>query len=320
MVHMVHPALRAMVDEAREHPSPPPWTSDITARRVQYRTQSHNLWPEVDERVRARDLVVTLAGRELAARLYVPPGDDGSALVVYFHGGSFVMGDRDSHDAVVRRLASDTAMRYLAVDYRLAPEHPFPAAVDDAVDALRWAGAHRGSLGAPGAPLVAMGDSAGATLATVGAALTRHDEHAVAAQVLLYPTMGPSMLTDSGHVYNTGFLLDVASLRYDYSQYLGVDADPTDPRVSPLLFDDLTGAPPALVVVAQCDPLRDEAVAYAGLLEHFAVPVELLEARGMLHGFLRLGGTVPASLDILDDVARHLRRILASDVPRRAGV
>ncbi|MGC8510172.1 MAG: alpha/beta hydrolase, partial [Acidimicrobiales bacterium] len=313
-VHMVHPALRAMVDQVRAHPSPPPWTMDVAVRRAQYRAQSHDLWPDVDERVSTRDVVVTLPGRELAARLYVPSGDDGSALVVYFHGGSFVMGDLESHDAVVRRLASDTAMRYLAVGYRLAPEHPFPAAVDDAIAALRWAGAQRGSLGAPHAALVAMGDSAGATLATVGATLTRRDEHAAAAQVLLYPTMGPSMLTDSGHVYNTGFLLDLASLRYDYTQYLGADADPTDPRVSPLLFDDLAGAPPALVVVAECDPLRDEAVAYAGLLEHFAVPVELLEARGMLHGFLRLGGTVPASLDILDDVARHLRRSLAAQV------
>jgi acetyl esterase len=315
---MVHPALQAMVDEARAHPSAPPWTLDMATRRSQYDAQSHDLWPEVDERVSTRDLLVSLPGRELAARLYAPPGDDGSALVVYFHGGSFVMGDLDSHDAVVRRLASDTAMRYLAVDYRLAPEHPFPAAVDDALDTLRWAGVQRESLGAPDAALVAMGDSAGATLATVGAALTRHDEHAVAAQVLLYPTMGPSMLTDSGHVYNTGFLLDLASLRFDYTQYLGAGADPTDPRVSPLLFDDLTGAPPALVVVAECDPLRDEAVAYAGLLEHFAVPVELLEARGMLHGFLRLGGTVPASLDILDDVARHLRGTLVAHatVPR----
>ncbi len=314
---MVHPALRAMVDEAQAHPSPPPWTTDVSVRRAQYRAQSHDLWPEVDERVSARDLVVTLPGRELAARLYVPPGDDDAALVVYFHGGSFVVGDLDSHDAVVRRLASDTAMRYLAIDYRLAPEHPFPAAIDDAVDALRWARAQRGSLGAPGSALVVMGDSAGATLATVAAALTRHDDDAVAAQVLLYPTMGPSLLTDSGHVYNTGFLLDLETLRYDYTQYLGVGSDPTDPRVSPLLFDDLTGAPPALVVVAQCDPLRDEAVAYAGLLEHFAVHVELLEARGMLHGFLRLGGTVPASLEILDDVARHLRRALAAGpVPR----
>ncbi len=314
---MVHPALRAMVDEAQAHPSPPPWTTDVSVRRAQYRAQSHDLWPEVDERVSARDLVVTLPGRELAARLYVPPGDDDAALVVYFHGGSFVVGDLDSHDAVVRRLASDTAMRYLAIDYRLAPEHPFPAAIDDAVDALRWARAQRGSLGAPGSALVVMGDSAGATLATVAAALTRHDDDAVAAQVLLYPTMGPSLLTDSGHVYNTGFLLDLETLRYDYTQYLGVGSDPTDPRVSPLLFDDLTGAPPALVVVAQCDPLRDEAVAYAGLLEHFAVHVELLEARGMLHGFLRLGGTVPASLEILDDVARHLRRALtAGPAPR----
>ena len=108
--------------------------------------------------------------------------------------------------------------------------------------------------------------------------------------MLIYPTLGPAVLTDSSHTYAQGYFLDVDHLRYDYGQYLAGYADATDPRVSPLMAEDLSGSPPAILVLAECDPLRDEGLAYAGLLEHFGVPVELLEAKGMPHGFLRMGG------------------------------
>jgi acetyl esterase len=114
-------------------------------------------------------------------------------------------------------------------------------------------------------------------------------------------------VTESSHRYGGGYFLDLDHLRFDYSQYLGSFSDHTDPRVTPLMFNDLRGAPPAIVLVAECDPLRDEGVAYAGLLEHFGVRVELLEAEGMVHGFLRLGALVPEALQIVDDLARHMR-------------
>jgi acetyl esterase len=199
-------------------------------------------------------------------------------------------------------------MRLLAVEYRLAPEDPFPAAVDDAVDTIRHVSQHLEEFDDPGARMIVMGDSAGATLATVACALTRGERIGIAAQVLIYPTLGPELVTDSAHAYGTGHLLELEHLRYDYSQYLGGWTDHTDPRVCPLMFHDLTGAPAAVVVVAQCDPLRDEGVAYAGLLEHFGVAVELLEAEGMVHGFLRLGAIVPEALSITDDLAEHMHR------------
>ncbi len=154
-----------------------------------------------------------------------------------------------------------------------------------------------------------MGDSAGATLATVAATLTRHEGLGIAAQVLLYPTLGPEMVTDSAHAYGTGYWLELDHLRFDYQQYLG-GADHTDPRVTPLLSTELADSPSAIIVVATYDPLRDEGVAYAGLLEHYGVAVELLEAEGMVHGFIRLGGTVPEAMDILDDLAAHLHRLV----------
>jgi acetyl esterase len=199
-------------------------------------------------------------------------------------------------------------MRFLSVEYRLAPEHPFPAGIDDAVDTIRYVHANMSEFEEPGAALIVMGDSAGATLITVACALTRSEDLGIAAQVVIYPTLGPELFTDSASQFGVGHGLDIDHLRYDYGLYLNGWTDHSDPRVTPLMFDDLTGAPPAIVVVAECDPLRDEAVAYAGLLEHFGVRVELLEAEGMIHGFLRLPTMVPAALEIVDDLAEHMHR------------
>jgi len=305
---MVHPALSPYVQAAQANPGPHPSTVSIDQRRATYRQLAEALRGEPEPVASVVDTEIDLAGRSLSVRLYEPLNDEQKALVVYLHGGAFVMGDLDTHDALCRRLSADTRMRFLAVNYRLAPEHPFPAAIDDATDALRYVRSHLGEFAAPGAELIVMGDSSGGALAAVAAALTRHEDLAIAAQVIIYPTLGPELLTDSAHTYGTGYMLDLDHLRFDYGQYLGGWTDHTDPRVTPLLFEDLTDAPPAIVVVAECDPLRDEGVAYAGLLEHFGVPVELLEAKGMLHGFLRMGALVPEVMDFVDDLAEHMHR------------
>jgi acetyl esterase/lipase len=295
---------------AKEHPRAHPSSLEPDERRRQYREQAGWLWPAPESVSSVSDVEIPLAGRVVKARLYVPFDEDPRAVILYVHGGSFVAGDLDTHDGLCRRLAADTKMRYLSIEYRLAPEHPFPAGLDDVREAIVAVARDRALYGADRAALVVMGDSAGATLVTVALTQLRRESVDVAAQVLLYPTMGPSLLTDSSHVYRSGFLLDVDHLRYDYGQYVGDGVDPSDERVSPLLSRDLVGVPPAIIVVAECDPLRDEAVAYAGLLEHFGVTVELLEAHGMLHGFLRLGGLVPEALAIVDDLALHLERLV----------
>jgi acetyl esterase len=259
-----------------------------------------------------RDIAITIGDRTIATRLYVPLDEHHEALVLYFHGGSFVIGDLDTHDALCRRLSADTKMRFLAVDYRLAPEHPFPAGLNDAMDVTRYVSAHLAEFDLNNAPLVLMGDSAGAALVAAAAAELKDEGLALAAQVLVYPTLGPELVTNSSHTYASGFLLEIDHLRADYRRYLAGGIDHTDPRVTPLLYDNLDGVAPAIVVVAECDPLRDEGVAYAGLLEHFGVPVELLEAEGMLHGFLRHGAIVPEALAIVDDVASHLAAYVAN--------
>ena len=306
---MIHPDYEKYLRTLPESMTPLS-TMAIDERRRAYIAQALAQRGPLEEMADVRDGEIALSGRTLQYRLLVPPRERGDDLVVFFHGGSFVVGDLDTHEALCRRLSVDTSMRFLAIDYRLAPEHPFPAAVDDALDTLRYVASHVEQFAAPDTKIIAMGDSAGASLVAVAAALTRSELN-LAGQVLIYPTLGPEVMTDSSHRYATGYILEVEQLRRDYQQYLGTWTDHTDPRVTPLFATDLTQAPPAIVVVAECDPLRDEAIAYAGLLEHFGVPVEILEAEGMLHGFLRMGHVIPDALDIIDDVATHLRQYVA---------
>jgi acetyl esterase len=311
---MIHPALEPFVREAQEHPRAHPATISITERRAIYRARADALRGPLEPVESVTELEIPLDGRRLPARLYAPLGDAGRALVIFFHGGSFVEGDLETHDALCRRLAARIGVRFLAVDYRLAPEHQFPAAVDDAIDVVRYVASHLRDFSEAPVRLILMGDSAGATLMTVAATATRAEAIDVAAQVLIYPTLGPDVLTDSSHTYAKGYFLDVDHLRYDYGQYLAGYTDHTDPRVSPLMSDDLVGSPPAVMVLAECDPLRDEGLAYAGLLEHFGVRVTLLEARGMPHGFLRMGGRVPEALEVVDDLATHLHRLIETSL------
>jgi acetyl esterase len=307
---VLDPEIFQVVVDSRAHPETHPQELDPLVRRRAYRDKALAILGEMEPMAERRDLTIELEGRSLAARLYVPHGDEGRGVVLYLHGGSFVVGDLDTHEGLCRRLAADTKMRFLALDYRLAPEHPFPAALDDVRDTLRVVASRRDLFGSPTARLIVLGDSAGANLGTVACAQTRDDNLGVIAQVLIYPTLGPEMITNSAHVYASGYVLNLEHLRYDYAQYLGDDVNHTDPRVTPLMSSDLARVPPAIVVVAEHDPLRDEAIAYAGLLENFGVPVRLLEAKGMVHGFLRFGNLAPEALAIIDDLAEHLHALL----------
>ncbi len=307
---MVHPAFEPYLQLARESPPSSPSSTSVDERRRTFRAEAAALRGDPSPMERVEERRIELEGRALGARLYVPLDAVESALVVYFHGGAFVVGDLETHDWLCRRLAFDLSVRLLAIDYRLAPEHPFPAALDDTVGVIRYVAGHRSEFASSHAALIMMGDSAGANLVTVAARQLRDERLDVAAQVLIYPTLGPELVTDSAHRYGSGYLLDLEGLRYDYSLYLNGYVDHTDPRVTPLLSNDLSNVAPAVVVVAECDPLRDEAVAYAGLLEHFNVPVELLEAEEMVHGFLEMGAVVPDALAILDDLAAHVHRFV----------
>src|ERR1700691_3678469 len=179
---MVHPSLEPYVNAVRAEPAPHPSLLNADERRAAYRSQALANRGEPEPVESLREVELALDGRILRARLYVPFEDESKALVIYFHGGGFVVGDLDTHDALCRRLSTVTRMRFLSVEYRLAPEHPFPAGITDAVDTIRYVRAHLEEFDAPGAELMVMGDSAGATLMTVACALTKDEDLGIAAQ------------------------------------------------------------------------------------------------------------------------------------------
>ncbi|MDO8391603.1 MAG: alpha/beta hydrolase [Actinomycetota bacterium] len=221
------------------------------------------------------------------ARLYRPDDRDGLGLLVYFHGGGWVLGDLDGHDDVCRRLANGSGHAVLSVDYRLAPEYPFPAGLEDALAATRWAYANATSLGCRADLLAVGGDSAGGNLAAVVAQLAPVP---LVYQLLLYPVTDCTRAHASYDENATGYFLTRDSMVWFIDHYLGTATSPADPRVSPLFAADhvLAGTPPALVVTAEFDPLRDEGVAYARRLEANGVATSLVHFHGMIHGFVSL--------------------------------
>ena len=306
----LHPVLEPLVRYAQEHPAAHPRDLGYQAIREQHVATSLATEAPAPQMASTNDISLATRDGYVSARVYVPRELSSTAIGVYFHGGGFVMGTLDSYDALARRLAAACGIAVVSVAYRLAPEHKFPAAIHDAEDVVLSLAADSRIAGLPSGPLVLFGDSAGGCVAAVAAQQMR-GRVSIAAQVLMYPTLGPEILTDSAHRLGTGYFLEMDHLAYHYAQYLG-DASHADPRVAPLLASDLSGLAPAVILVAEFDPLRDEAVNYAGLLTHFGVDVELLEAEGMVHSFLKLGGLMPDALEELDDLGRHVRNFVAS--------
>ncbi len=225
-------------------------------------------------------------GGPLTARVYVPEGAI-DALVVYLHGGGWVIGDLDTHDPVCRALANGTRATVASIDYRLAPEAPYPAPLDDAMAALRWAAQKW-----PRHRLAVAGDSAGGGLAA-GAALRARDEPdapALVAQLLVYPAVDPSMSRPSVSENAEGYFLERTDMEWFFRHYLSGGAltgDPlADPYLAPLAAPDLAGLPPAVLAVGEFDPLRDEGTEYAARLQEAGVPVTLVRGEGLVHGWL----------------------------------
>jgi acetyl esterase len=252
----------------------------------------------------------------IPARHYVPrgqPPDEPAPLLVYLHGGGFCFGDLDTHDGVCRFLAAASGASVLAVDYRLAPEHPFPAAVEDAWSAFTWAHANAAELGADPARIGVGGDSAGANLSAVVSLLAREgDGPGPALQLLLYPVTEAEERLPSRDTYARGFLLTEADIEAFDAAYVGTAADPADPRISVLRIEDLSGLPPAYVASAGFDPLRDEGEAYALRMREAGTRVALRRHSGLIHGFANWFAVSPTARAALSEAAGALRMGLAA--------
>jgi acetyl esterase len=237
-------------------------------------------------------------------RIYEPLQPD-DATLIYLHGGGFVVGDVETHDPLCRRVANATGARVLSVDYRLAPEHPFPAALDDAESVLGWLCAED-----PGRPVGVAGDSAGASLAAGLAIRARDKQIPLTAQLLFYPATDPAMTSPSMIENGEGYFLTREDMAWFYRQYLPAGAAAA-PEVD-LMHADVAGVAPAIVATAEFDPLRDEGAAYADRLKIAGVATEYLPGPGLIHGFAGFFGVVAAADAAVAAILTELRRILRS--------
>jgi acetyl esterase len=247
-------------------------------------------------------------------RLYRPAGVPVATplgVLVFFHGGGWVIGDLETHDVLCRQLTAESGVSVVSVDYRLAPEHKFPAAADDAWAATRWIAAHAAELGIDANRVAVGGDSSGGNLAAVVALLAR-DQGApsIAWQVLLYPVTDVGAETQSYRDFAEGYLLTREGMRWFAAHYLNAAADAADWRASPLRAPSLAGLPPALVVTAGFDPLRDEGEAYAVRLREAGVRVDAVCYGGMLHGFVPMGRLIDTGNRAVSFIAASLRQAL----------
>jgi acetyl esterase len=248
-------------------------------------------------------------GGMLDARLYVPAApDEPSPLLVYFHGGGWVVGGLDTHDDPCRFLAAHSGVRILSVDYRLAPEHPFPAAAEDAFAAYEWATANAELLGADPGRIGVGGDSAGANLAAAACLTARVAGLPLPAmQLLIYPVAETAGTARSRQTFGEGFMLTRADMDWFENHYLPPGVNRGDPRVALLEADDLSGLPPAYVATAGFDPLRDEGEAFARRLQEAGVRVALRRHPGLIHTFLNLTAICPTAREAMLEAAGALR-------------
>lgn len=266
----------------------------------------------------ARVEPVAIPGRAgtIPARLYVPGGPSAPApasLLVFYHGGGWVVGDLETHDGLCRFLAAAAGTAVLSVDYRLAPEHPFPAAVDDALDAFNWAAANAADLGVDPRRIAVGGDSAGGNLAAVVSRLARDAGGPMPAmQLLIYPVTDGSGDFPSRQLFAEGFLLTKRDMDFFEAHYLPDSAAVHDPRVSIIEVPDLSGLPPAYVTTAGFDPLRDEGEAYAQRMREAGVRVALRRHPGLFHSFANLTAVNPSARAAMREAAGALRMGLAS--------
>ena len=260
------------------------------------------------------DRTVPGPGGDIPVRVYVPTAEPGPRpVLVYFHGGGWVIGDLETHDSTVRALASGSGATVVSVDYRLAPEHPFPAPLDDCLAAVRWVADHGAEIDVDPARLAVAGDSAGGNLAAAVALALRDTGPALRAQVLVYPvtdgTLGEPSMDENGD----GYFLTKATMAWFWDHYMGDRDRATEPTASVLHAPDeaLAGLPPALVITAEFDPLRDEGEAYASRLAAAGADVTTSRYDGMIHGFFSMGDFVPEGKAAIDEASEMLRAALA---------
>jgi acetyl esterase len=303
------PQVADLLSRIKRANRPPYWQQPAKDVRAFYEKASQVL--EIAPAVVAdtRELWIPVGGASIAARLHtgmdVP--DTGAPLLIFSHGGGFTIGSINTHDAVCRMLANGARCKVLSLDYRLAPEYPFPTAAEDVFAAYRWAFAQYEMLGVDPQRIAGMGDSAGGTLTAQAALRCRDAGLSLCAEVFLYPGMGSRQDSESYRTYREDYLLDGKTVQWFFGNYLRSEEDRQDWRFAPMNAPELAGLPPTFVQVAECDPVRDDGLAYARRLEQSGVAVQTKVYRGAIHGFYNFGGALRIAREAHRDSVDYLR-------------
>jgi acetyl esterase len=303
------PGVADVLAGMRAMSGPPAHEVPIEQARAGHEAETKQLSGPGEPVAEVRDIVIPAPSCEIPVRLYRPEGEDPLPLVAYLHGGGWAIGSIESFDTLVRALANASGAMVASIGYRLAPEHPFPAGLEDAICAVRWLAANAAELGADPERLAIAGDSAGGNLATVVARRLRGDVE-LRLQALIYPVTDAGCNTSSYRDFGEAHGLTAASMQRFWNVYLD-GADGMHPDASPLRAPDLGGSPPALVLTAACDPLRDEGEAYAEALRDAGVPARTRRVDGAIHGFWRWLAVTDVSRRAVDEVGAALRSALA---------
>ena len=268
---------------------------------------------EPESIARVENRTVPGSAGEIPVRIYTPVGTAPFPVLVYFHGGGWVIGNLDTHDGICRSLANRVGCLVVSVDYRLAPEHRFPAAPEDCYAATRWLAEHAGSLGGDKGRIAVGGDSAGGNLAAVVALMARdRGGPKLAFQLLVYPATDTDFETRSYRENSEGYFLTRADMVWFWNHYAPRDEDRRNPYAAPLRAASLRGLPPALVITAEFDPLCDDGNAYAGRLREDGVPVRLSQQDGLIHGFFQMGAVIDRGRASVDEASRALKDAFAT--------
>lgn len=305
----VNPQIQGLLDEFEKQGLPPFDQMSVTQARV-VALDFRGLQGEPENIAEVRDILVPGPAGALPVRVYHPSPGIKLPLVVYFHGGGWVIGDLEIVDKPCRALANASQCVVASVNYRLSPETKFPGPSEDCYAATRWLAEHAEAIGANGRFLAVAGDSAGGNLAAVVALMAR-DRGApkINYQLLIYPVTAPARGTEFASYQENadGYLLTKASMEWFWDHYLASPDDARNAYASPLLASDLTGLPPAMVVTAEFDPLRDEGIAYARRLQEAGVKVKSSHYEGAIHGIFWMAGALERGRQLMDEVGNELR-------------
>lgn len=307
----VDPQAQVLLDQIAALGVPSVSSMSPTAAR-QIHLTIRRLAGELESVGQVQDLALPGLAGNIPVRIHTPQASGPFPVLIYFHGGGFVSGNLETHGPLCRTLANKVGCIVVAVDYRLAPEHKFPAAVDDAYAVTQWVASNASEINGDSTRIAVGGDSAGGNLAAVVALIARdRGGPTLVYQVLIYPVTDATQSSPSYEEYREGYLLSKKDMIWYFNHYLPSDADRKNPYLSPLWASDVKDLPPALVITAEYDPLRDEGEAYATRLKEAGVPVVCSRYNGMIHGFCQMGGVLDQGNKAIEEMVAALRTAFA---------